>query len=100
MNGSRLDGRTSLFDFHYLVERPGTVEHLTETHRLGLFTSGEYRKAFESVGLEVEHDEEGLMGRGLSIGTKPPAGNALSPRVSRSGSIGALAGGWSRRPPS
>ena len=70
MNGSRLEGRTSIFDFHYLVERPGTVQHLTETHRLGLFTRDEYRGAFESAGLSLEHDEEGLMGRGLWIGTK------------------------------
>lgn len=69
MNGSRVDGTLSILDFHYLVARPGTVEHLTETHTLGLFTAEEYRAAFERAGLTVEHDEEGLMGRGLWIVT-------------------------------
>jgi SAM-dependent methyltransferase len=69
MNGSRVDGPLSILDFHYLVARPGTVEHLTETHVLGLFTPEEYRAAFERAGLSVEHDDEGLMGRGLWIAT-------------------------------
>jgi SAM-dependent methyltransferase len=69
MNGTRVDGTLSVLDFHYLVARPGTVEHLTETHTLGLFTRDEYRSAFERAGLNVEHDEEGLMGRGLWIAT-------------------------------
>lgn len=69
MNGSRVDGTLSILDFHYLVARPGTVEHLTETHTLGLFRPEEYRAAFERAGLAVEHDDEGLMGRGLWIAT-------------------------------
>lgn len=67
MNGSRVEGNVSILDFHYLVGRPGTVEHLTETHALGLFTDDDYRSAFESAGLVVEHDPDGLMGRGLWI---------------------------------
>jgi SAM-dependent methyltransferase len=68
MNGSRLDGTLSSFDFHFLVGRPGTVEHRVETHTLGLFTRDGYRAAFERAGLSVEYDSEGLMGRGLWIG--------------------------------
>ncbi|MBA4170851.1 MAG: class I SAM-dependent methyltransferase [Chloroflexi bacterium] len=68
MNGTRVEGRLSMLDFHYLVARPGTVEHLTETHTLGLFTDEEYARALASAGLTVEHDPEGLMGRGLWIG--------------------------------
>lgn len=70
MNGSRRDGTISIFEFHYLIERPATVEHRTETHTLGLFTDDEYRGALEAAGLGVEHDPDGLMGRGLWIGTK------------------------------
>lgn len=70
MNGTRVDGGLSVMDFHYLVARPGAVEHLTETHTLGLFTRDEYRSAFERAGLTVDYDEEGLMGRGLWIGTR------------------------------
>jgi len=70
MNGSRVEGNRSILDFHYLVARPGRVEHLTETHTLGLFTDDEYRSAFEASRLSVEHDSDGLMGRGLWIGQR------------------------------
>lgn len=70
MNGSRVEGNRSILDFHYLVARPGTVEHLTETHTMGLFTVDEYRSAFKDAGLSVEHDADGLMGRGLWIGQR------------------------------
>lgn len=70
MNGSRIEGNRSILDFHYLVARPGSVEHLTETHTMGLFTDDEYRSAFEGAGLSVEHDADGLMGRGLWIGRR------------------------------
>jgi len=68
MNGTRVEGRLSMLDFHYLIAGPGIVEHLTETHTLGLFTDDEYASALEAAGLSVEHDPEGLMGRGLWIG--------------------------------
>jgi len=69
MNDSRVEGRRSIMNFHYLVARPGApLEQLVETHALGLFTDDEYRAAFEGAGLGVEHDSEGLMGRGLWIG--------------------------------
>ena len=70
MNGSRIEGNRSILDFHYLVARPGTVEHLTETHTLGLFTDDQTRSAVERAGLTVEYDGEGLMGRGLWIGQR------------------------------
>lgn len=68
LNDSRIEGRLSIMDFHYLIARPGTrVEHLVETHSLGLFTDEEYRGAFEAAGLSAEHDPEGLIGRGLWV---------------------------------
>ena len=71
MNDSRVEGRLSIMDFHYLVARPGApLEHLVETHALGLFSDAEYRAAFEAVGLAADHDPVGLMGRGLWIGTR------------------------------
>ena len=64
------DGAEVSSDFHYLVGTPDGVEHFTERHELGLFTDEEHMGAFESAGLSVVHDREGLMGRGLFIGTR------------------------------
>lgn len=70
MNISEAEGTLSFFAFHYLVATPDGVEHLTERHELGLFTQAEYSEAFEAAGLAFAHDAQGLMGRGLYIGTK------------------------------
>lgn len=67
MNGSRVEGRLSIMDMHYLIARPGTVDHVVEVHRLGLFSDEQYRSALADAGLAAEHDREGLMGRGLWI---------------------------------
>ncbi len=73
MNDSRVEGRLSVMEFHYLIGRPGGIEHLRETHALGLFSADEYSNAFARAGLVVEHDPEGLIGRGLWIGVRPAA---------------------------
>jgi ubiquinone/menaquinone biosynthesis C-methylase UbiE len=66
-------GRTSVVDFHYLVGKSEGVEYFIERHELGLFTHEEYVDAFRASGLEVSHDPEGLMGRGLYIGVAKAA---------------------------
>jgi SAM-dependent methyltransferase len=68
VNTIEVEGRISSFDFHFLVGTPESVEHFVEHHELALFTHEEQLAAFRAAGLEVEHDEEGLMGRGLYIG--------------------------------
>src|ERR671930_552380 len=68
VNAIEVDGRRSSFEFHYVVGTPDSVEHFTERHDLSLFTIEEQLAAFRAAGLAVEHDEEGLMGRGLYIG--------------------------------
>jgi SAM-dependent methyltransferase len=74
VNLSERDGRLSRFVFHYLVLTSEGVERFEEPHELGLFTHDEYVAAFRAAGLEVEHDPDGLMGRGLYIGCAPAAG--------------------------
>jgi SAM-dependent methyltransferase len=63
-------GKTVTLDFEYLVATLDGAEHFTERHELGMFTDEDYREAFEGAGLGVEFDPEGLMGRGLYIGTR------------------------------
>ena len=54
------------FDFHYLIGTPAGVEHMVETHVLGLFTWDDYRHAFERTGLDTSVEVgAGPMGRGL-----------------------------------
>jgi SAM-dependent methyltransferase len=65
------DGTITEFEFHYLVATPAGIEHFTEPHALGLFTVDEYLDAFREARLDVEHDAEGPMGRGLYIGVAP-----------------------------
>ncbi len=63
------DGIVSL-EMHHVVGRPDGVESFVERHELGMFSSGEYLEALRLAGLEAEHDPQGLIGRGLYVGTR------------------------------
>ncbi|HZQ81627.1 MAG TPA: class I SAM-dependent methyltransferase [Gaiellaceae bacterium] len=65
------DERISTTEMHYVVATPDGFHEFVEHHELYLFTADEMRAAFESAGLEVEHDPDGLIGRGLWIATRP-----------------------------
>jgi SAM-dependent methyltransferase len=67
MNDSRVEGRLSIMRFHYLVGRPGKVDHFVEEHAPALYSEEEYAAAFAAAGLSASLDPEGLMGRGLWI---------------------------------
>jgi ubiquinone/menaquinone biosynthesis C-methylase UbiE len=73
MSSSELREDRWLLNFHYLVGSAAGVEHFTEEHRLGLFTTDDYLAAFRGVGLQVTYDPDGISGRGLLIGVKPTA---------------------------
>jgi SAM-dependent methyltransferase len=61
---------TVALEFEYLVATPAGVERFSERHEVGMFADEDYRGALEEAGLAVEFDPEGLMGRGLYIGTR------------------------------
>jgi SAM-dependent methyltransferase len=71
VNLSGQEGRMAILNFTYVVGTPEGVEVFTERHEAVLATDEEYREAFHAAGLEVERDEQGLMGRGLWIGRRP-----------------------------
>jgi SAM-dependent methyltransferase len=56
--------------FHYLVATTEGVESFTEEHVVGMFRHEQYVEAFEAAGLDVDHDPDGLMGRGLFVGRR------------------------------
>jgi SAM-dependent methyltransferase len=64
------DERFSITDMHYTVATPDGVERFNDYHELYLFTRDEMRAAFEGAGFAVDYDEQGLIGRGLWIGTR------------------------------
>jgi len=68
MTLSGREGRLAIMQFEYLVGTPTGIEAFSERHEAALFTDEEYRQAFVAAGLSVEHDSEGLIGRGLYIG--------------------------------
>ena len=68
---SELKGRLALIDFHILVARGAEVDYFRERHELTLFTQDECMASFQSAGLDVTLDPEGLIGRGLYVGQTP-----------------------------
>ena len=60
----------SRMTFHYLVGDASGVRHFTEDHALRNSTVEEMTAALEAAGFSVSYDPDGLIGRGLYIGTK------------------------------
>jgi ubiquinone/menaquinone biosynthesis C-methylase UbiE len=67
---SKARGKLSIQNLHHLVGSQDRVEHFVEKLVMGLFTQDEYLDAFRRAKLETVYDPEGLMGRGLYIGTR------------------------------
>lgn len=74
MDVIEVEGHLSDVNFHYLVAEGGKVRYFEEVHETRMFTQDEYVEAFQQAGLEVTHDPEGLIGRGLYIGQVPGQG--------------------------
>jgi len=68
MSRSAVRDGLSVIEFEYLIGRAAGIEHRREVHELGLFTAAELAQCFAAAGLDVvEHDREGLTGRGLFV---------------------------------
>jgi SAM-dependent methyltransferase len=75
MSHSRVEGRMSRLEFHYLVGDSDGLRRLEEVHELGLFTTEEMTEALREAGFtEVEFDSQGLTGRGLFLAGMTPWG--------------------------
>jgi SAM-dependent methyltransferase len=62
------DGHVSTFDLYWTIASHDGVDQFTEPHRMGLYSVEEYAGTFEAANLTVEHQETGLIGRGVFIG--------------------------------
>jgi SAM-dependent methyltransferase len=69
MSVGRLEDGKAVLDMHHLVATPSGVQSFVEALRMTLFRTDAYRAAMEAVGLRVEYDPEGPMGRGLFVAT-------------------------------
>jgi SAM-dependent methyltransferase len=67
MTHTTVEGRLSTLRFDYLIGRASGIEHVTELHELGLFTTDEMLESFERAGLPATHDPKGLDDRGLFL---------------------------------
>ncbi len=54
----------------YLIGDSSGISGVSETHEMGWFTHQEYLSAFRKAGLDNDHIEHGLFGRGLYLGRK------------------------------
>jgi hypothetical protein len=68
MTVSSQEDNVSVMLMHYLRSTAGGIEHHRERLELGMFTREEMTHAFDAAKMDVRHDSEGLMGRGLYIG--------------------------------
>ncbi|MEM6803487.1 MAG: hypothetical protein AAF696_18920 [Bacteroidota bacterium] len=66
MNKSETDNKHSVINFHYLIGTAAEgVRHFEEKHKLLMLSQEEMKEAFAAAGLIVDHDPQGLIGRGM-----------------------------------
>jgi SAM-dependent methyltransferase len=66
------DNGASRMEIHYVVADPRepALRHVTEMHRVMLFTQEQYEDAFERAGLKPEYVDGVQYGRGLFVGVR------------------------------
>jgi SAM-dependent methyltransferase len=67
---SKVAGKISWFDFHFLIGTPDGTTHFVEHHELGLFESDEIRTILKNNGFRNKYEKDGITGRGLYVGRK------------------------------
>ncbi|MCR8845885.1 class I SAM-dependent methyltransferase [Paenibacillus sp. SC116] len=67
MTHADTENELSILNFEYLIGSKTGIEHRKERHELGLFGQKELTQAFESIGMKVEYDPVGLIGRGMYV---------------------------------
>nr|AHA82003.1 Arm34 [uncultured bacterium] len=67
---SERDGDVVRMTVHYITADATGARHLTDTHRLALFTRGQYEDAFSRAGCTAEFIEPERFSRGLFVGIK------------------------------
>lgn len=65
MSHCSITDRISRLRFEYLIGRSQDIEHVVETHELGLFSTEEMLEALRQAGFEAEYDPKGSADRGL-----------------------------------
>jgi SAM-dependent methyltransferase len=67
-------GRVSGIDMQWLIATSERVDHIVETHEMGLYEPVDYEDALAAAGLvDIELDPAGITGRGLWVATQPGA---------------------------
>jgi SAM-dependent methyltransferase len=68
MSHSVRENGVTRMEVHYLDGGPGGIRHLTDTHRLTMFTRDEYEAAFGQAGFDVEYVVSERFPRGVFAG--------------------------------
>jgi SAM-dependent methyltransferase len=86
MNDTRRVGHRSVFLFHHLIGRRGTIRYAVERHELGLFDRPTMLAAFRAAGLRPRYlSPRRSVHRGLYVAVRPTAPSCASARRPRRG---------------
>lgn len=64
------EGDESCIEMHYVMGTQDRTWSFSEAHRMGLWTTDQQLDVYRAAGLSVEHEDRGLIGRGLIVGVK------------------------------
>jgi SAM-dependent methyltransferase len=68
------EGDQSLIEMHYVLGTPERTWAFPETHRMGLFTTGQQLEVLQAAGFSAVHDPQGPSDRGVFVAVRQPPG--------------------------